>query len=221
MARQRFIWPEIWKDPIFGRLAPTEQVFFIACFSLADDEGRLLADPAFLRSEMFPYKDYTSKKVKTVRDAVIEQVDSVHLYTAQGQEYIALLRWSEYQKPKYPKPSKIPPPFLQASPKRSEGFPENGAMGWDGLDRDGLDSAGVGANEPAQDSVREERLARLVKVCGEFDDSTRGVIAGYLDGARESDVGAAIEAARGPGVKSPIAVAVSELKKRAQAREVA
>jgi hypothetical protein len=138
MARQRFIWPDIWKDPVFGRLTAEEQVFFIACFSLADDEGRLLADTASLRGDMFRFKTHSLGRVKKVRDGVVAKVESVHLYTAQGQEYIALLKWGDYQRPKYPSPSKIPPPFLQSSPILPPVLEEDSSTGRDGLEGDEL-----------------------------------------------------------------------------------
>ncbi|MCR4340797.1 MAG: hypothetical protein NUW01_13025 [Gemmatimonadaceae bacterium] len=141
MARQRFIWPTIWSDPVFGRLKPDEQVFFIGLFSIADDDGRLLADPAHLRAQIFAYKDYSLKKVKAIRDAVVREVSSAHLYSAHGQEYIALLKWRRYQKPKYPKASVIPPPFLQDSGNPGGTLEESSAklppQGWVGLGWDG------------------------------------------------------------------------------------
>lgn len=155
MARQRFIWPTIWKDPVFGRLQPLEQIMFIGLFSIADDEGRLLADPAYLRSELFPYKDYTTKKVQTIRDGVVGKCNSIHLYRAPEVEYIALLNWDEFQKPKYPKPSKIPPPFLQASPTPSPKL-KAGEKASDprvGLDGVGLDRDGLGCNAEAAPSA--------------------------------------------------------------------
>ena len=172
MARQRFIWPDIWKDPVFGRLTPEEKVFFIACFSLADDEGRLLADAASLRGEMFRFNDYSLNRVAKVRDSVVAKVDSVHLYIAQGQEYIALLRWDDYQKPKYPTPSKIPPPFLQDSPKPSGTLGEDSSMGRDGLGRDGKEREGPSRkSEVAEEHetngpgfFTEQAKARLRKV---------------------------------------------------------
>lgn len=136
VARQRFIWPSIWKDPVFGRLPGDEQVLFIGLFSIADDEGRLMADPAYLRAELYPYKDFTTKRVTALRDRVVEKCAHVHLYEIGGQAYIQLRKWSDYQKPKYPKPSRIPPPsFPESSPNVSP-------QGRDGLDRDGLDWVG-------------------------------------------------------------------------------
>ncbi len=147
MARQRFIWPSIWKDPVFGRLTDAEQVLFIGLFSIADDEGRLLADPAYIRSELFPYREVSVKKVTALRDAVAAKCDNVHLYEVEGTTYIALLKWSEYQKPKYPKPSRIIPPTFP------EGSPNASTQGWVGLDRDGLGRDGKGRTGMDRDGL--------------------------------------------------------------------
>lgn len=64
----------------------------------------------------------------------------------------------------------------------------------------------------------DERVLRLLDVCRDADRSTGNVLRKYLPGLREADVGAAIEAARGPGVKSPTKVCVAILKQRAEAR---
>lgn len=170
MARQRFIWPEIWKDPVFGRLAHDEQVLFIGLFSIADDEGRTNADPAYLRGELFTYKDYTVKRVKAIRDRVVQKCEHIHLYKPNGLEYIALLKWSYYQKPKYPSPSKIPPPFPEDSPTIPGNLPEDSPNGSErlpprararitrgvGLGREELNPAvDVGANDASAETDDE------------------------------------------------------------------
>lgn len=141
MARQRFIWPTIWADKTFGELKPDEQVLFMALVSLADDEGRLNADPMFLRAQVFGYKDYSAKKVENLRNGLVERMRNVHLYRPHGYEHdvIQLLKWAEYQRPKYAKPSKIPPPLAEDSPNvppiLEEDFPIG--QGRVGMDRDG------------------------------------------------------------------------------------
>jgi hypothetical protein len=147
--RQRFIHPGVWKDPVFGRLDPLEQLLFIGFFSIADDEGRLLADPDFLKAEVFPYAKFTSRKVKLTRDGVVAKMASVHLYESLQIEYIELLKWRDYQKPKYPSPSKIPPAFPESSPN---GSPElepvdkttSQRVGF-GLGKGRVDALGLGA----------------------------------------------------------------------------
>jgi hypothetical protein len=231
VARQRFIHPEIWKDPVYGKLQPIEQLLFIGLFSIADDEGRLLADAAYLRSEIFPFKDYTNKKVQSIRDAVVQAMVNVHLYRANGYDYIALLKWAEYQKPKYPKPSKLPPPFLEDSPKLPPRLPEASptdspldragqGLGWEGQGRDDE------SQEPATASTdfkSPDPVARLLAAMSDKDDGTerelRKRIAKYH--LAEGDLEEAREAALSPSAVSPTAVAMSVLKQRGEERSAA
>ncbi|HID31706.1 MAG TPA: hypothetical protein EYP19_17130 [Desulfobacterales bacterium] len=116
MPRQRFIHPQIWSDPTLGKLTPIERLFFIGCFSNADDEGRLVAVPAYLRSIIFPYDDLTIDQVREIRDRVVDVCRNLILYEVDGTEYLSFVKWSRYQKPKYPSPSILPPPPEPHSP---------------------------------------------------------------------------------------------------------
>jgi len=111
MARQRFIWPDIWSDPNFAKLSPNGKVFYIGLFSNADDEGRIMADPAYLKSMIWPCepKRKVSETLRT-RSEVIYSMRNVKLYKRGGNEYIQLLDWHKWQSPKYPQPSKLPAP---------------------------------------------------------------------------------------------------------------
>lgn len=153
MARQRFIWPTIWKDPVFGRLSADEQVLFIGLFSIADDEGRLLADPAYLRSELFAYRTFSLKKMEALRDSVVAKCANVYAYEAGGIEYIALRKWGDYQHPKYAKASRIPDPSLEESSAIL------GSQGWVGLDRDGLGWNGQGREGLDRDGAADAAKA--------------------------------------------------------------
>lgn len=147
MARQRFIWPSIWTDPTLGRLKPIELLLYIGCFSNADDDGRLLGDAAYLRSRIFPYQDLTLRRVKSIRDSVCDVSGSLHLYEVGGVEYLYLSNWSEYQKPKYPTASKLPPPPPDGLPqdsgngsgKPSPSLPPRVGLGWEGSKKSVVD----------------------------------------------------------------------------------
>jgi hypothetical protein len=115
VTRQRFIHPEIWTDPDVGRLHPTARLFFIGCFSNADDEGRLPGSPAYLRNVIFPYDDISLDKVQTIRDEAVAACKNLVLYTVDGAEYMAFTKWARWQNPRYAKPSKLPPPQLEVA----------------------------------------------------------------------------------------------------------
>lgn len=155
MARQRFIWPTLWDDPALGRLDAGTRLLYIACFSLADDEGRLVGDPVFLKGAAFRYANISSGKVKAMRDKLAEVCSSFCVYNDRGHDYIAFLNWGEFQKPKYPKPSQLPPPPGNPSGSVPETLGERSSLGRDGLgrdgmDRDGMDRDGQGLDMPAE-----------------------------------------------------------------------
>lgn len=110
MARQRYIHPEFWTDPALARLTPTERLFFAGCVSHADDDGRLLGNPAYLRSVIFPYDDFTVADVAAMRNHAVQEVQGLAYYRHEDEEYLALLNWRRYQNPRYRKPSKLPSP---------------------------------------------------------------------------------------------------------------
>lgn len=114
MAKQRFIHPDIWDDKTLGLLPEAELLLYIACFSLADDEGRLVGEAAWLRAHVFPYREYTSGEVAMMRDHIAAEKRNFHVYTDDGKEYIAFLNWDEFQKPKYKRDSKLPAPVFPA-----------------------------------------------------------------------------------------------------------
>jgi len=110
MARKRMIDPSIWSDESFGSLSSGAKILFIGLFSNADDEGRILANPAYLKATVFMYDTVTLDIIKTKRTEVIEKMSSVILYEVDGKEYIQLSRWEEYQKQQKDRiqPSKLP-----------------------------------------------------------------------------------------------------------------
>jgi hypothetical protein len=151
MARQRFIWPTIWDDPDLGRLTSDARLLYIACFSLADDQGRILGDPTYLKTQAFRYRErVTGSHIEKLLDELTGSCASFHRYEVDGSNYIAFLNWDEFQKPKYPKPSKLPAPpgkrsrrkpaprSQKPSGKASETLPEASpiGLGWDGLGRE-------------------------------------------------------------------------------------
>lgn len=144
MARQRFIWPNLWDDPQLGRLTDTERLLYIGCFSMADDDGRLIGEPAHLRSTVYAFRPRMSlASVTNARTNISQACSQFHVYEVAGVEYIQFLNWGEWQKPKYPSPSKLPPPpgmtlvekrWLKGDSGNGSGtVPEGSPVGWVGL----------------------------------------------------------------------------------------
>lgn len=110
MARQRFIWPDLWEDPDLGRVSERAMLLYIGCFSNADDDGRLIGDPEFLKSTVFPYRRITETQIRAARDELEAACSAFVVYKSREIEYVAFLNWDSWQRPKYPKPSKLPAP---------------------------------------------------------------------------------------------------------------
>jgi len=118
MPRRRMISPNIWKDPDFAKLNDPEKVLLIGIISNSDDEGRIIATPEALKADIFPYDHKkTASVVKKLRDSVVGKMKNVCLYTNNEVEYICLLRWKRYQKPKHFKPSILPKPPIEPYPE--------------------------------------------------------------------------------------------------------
>lgn len=195
MARQRFIWPDLWTDPVIGRLDSDAALFFIGCFSNADDDGRLLADPAYLRSTIFPYRDFSVSEVEAIRDRAIAACDNLTLYEALGKTILQFDKWPTYQKPKYPKPSKLPPPrnrkpaplSQKPSGKTSEHVEEAsgnppGSLGEASVT--GLGWVGLGSKPPLPPS-RGARLTRKQREQQELAAEQAATHAKHLVGCRK------------------------------------
>jgi DnaD/phage-associated family protein len=169
MPRQRFIHPDIWGDKKIAKLTFIERLFFIGCFSNADDEGRMIGDPAYLRSMIFKYDDLTLEQIKEIRDRVLLVNKNLILYQVDGEEYLFFAKWKEYQKPKYPTPSKIPPPptnITEDSGNLPGELPEPLHHGMD-LGRDGMGLGGVdvgkGETPPPKKEIEPNKLKPVIK----------------------------------------------------------
>ena len=97
MADKRMIPIVTFEDPNFGKLSPVAMVMFIGMIVLADDEGRLRANPTYLTSRIFGYKGYTLEQSKKIVNEVIFTIKSVKRYVVENEEYIQLTKWNKYQ----------------------------------------------------------------------------------------------------------------------------
>lgn len=108
MARKRMIDPSIWINEDFGTLSSLAELVFIGLFSIADDEGRGKASPAYIKAVLFPYKDdlRIADIEKTLSE--ISSKMSVIFYSCDGNMYYTLTSWNTFQKIDKPTESKIP-----------------------------------------------------------------------------------------------------------------
>ena len=110
MARKRMIDPSIWQSEDFSKLSYFSRLVFIGLFSNADDEGRGRANPAFLKSAIFPYDE--GLRVADIEKSLNEIAAhmSTTFYTHDEKEYYIFDHWADWQKIDRATQSKFPPP---------------------------------------------------------------------------------------------------------------
>lgn len=127
MARKRFLARKVWDDEPFVASSAQERLLFIGLITYADDYGHVPVRPGLLRKWLFGEdEDVTADMVRQWRDNVIARFENVKLYTVDGQEFVELANWKDYQdlkyqgKPEYPFPDGTKEPTRSLPAKKSE-----------------------------------------------------------------------------------------------------
>lgn len=112
MPKPRIIDSGFFDDLDVAGLSRDERLLMVAIVSrCADDYGRLVAHPAYLRKQAFGYdEDLSIEDVAMMRAHILEHCKNVVIYTVNGQDYIYLSNFAKYQKIRYHVDSKLPPP---------------------------------------------------------------------------------------------------------------
>lgn len=101
----------LWANEHFGEMPMMARLLLLGIINHADDQGRIKAKLAYLRTEIFRYDDdVTNEQVAECLER-IEANDTITLYAADGKEYIQLLNWWDYQSLQYAAPSEYPRPI--------------------------------------------------------------------------------------------------------------
>lgn len=106
---RRMIDSSMWQNEKFAELPMGARLLQIGIINQADDQGRVKANPAYLRAQVFPYDDIGSEQVQEWLE-LIQKNDTIRLYTADGKQYGQLLKWWDYQSLQYAQPSEYPRP---------------------------------------------------------------------------------------------------------------
>lgn len=95
--QRRMIYTKIWTSEQFGKLSDRAKLLFIGSITLADDDGRLRGNPAYLRGQVFPYDENMAvSEVLRLRNEV-EKSGLISVYSIDGCEYIQHPKWTDYQ----------------------------------------------------------------------------------------------------------------------------
>jgi len=100
MARGRFISNDIIADKEINELSSdTSRLAYIFLITLADCEGRVIGDPVYLASVLFPRRREVTPDM--IRSFIIEWINAgfiVWYETPNGEKAIQLINWGKHQK---------------------------------------------------------------------------------------------------------------------------
>lgn len=112
MAR-RILDTAFWDDTDVADLGYPERLLLICMItdeSLSNDYGWLPAHPKVLKKHAFGYDTCTVAEVEAWRNAIFEKCKNVKPYSVNGQDYIDLVKFPEWQKLRYKRKTHLPPP---------------------------------------------------------------------------------------------------------------
>lgn len=130
MARKRMIDPSFWDDLNVAKLSIAGRLCFIGMVSNADDEGRIEADPRYIKRAVFGFDDeLSSTDVAGLLAEIQRSCPSVVFYEVDGRALASFTNWKRYQYIQKPQTSRLPPvpvtdeydtDTVPASPSRRE-----------------------------------------------------------------------------------------------------
>jgi hypothetical protein len=139
--RIRSLKPEALQHRKVGRLSNAAFRLWVGLITQADDEGRVIWDPAQFRLLVFGYQEITTGDV-TAALSEITAFGLARLYNVNGTEYVDLPSWAEHQKINKPSESTLPAyeggAIREHSRNTTGAFPEHSGITPDGSDRIGI-----------------------------------------------------------------------------------
>ena len=89
---------EFWLDEKIGSLPPEARLLYIGTWSLADDNGVLRGNPAYIRSQLFAYdEEVTAADVRRWIELLTAERMLVP-FTHRGERYLLVRRFRDHQK---------------------------------------------------------------------------------------------------------------------------
>ena len=123
--------PNFWQSQDVARLTIRQRLLAIGLFSIADDEGRGVANPAYVRSQVFAYDDFTTKEIADDLEVIAEGLE-IDFYVVGGNRYYAWRAWTKWQRVDKPRASMIPGLEMRSENDSRNGS-ENGSQTDSGL----------------------------------------------------------------------------------------
>jgi hypothetical protein len=93
-----------------AELSIRQRLLVLGIIANADDQGRIKANPRWLRSKIFPYDEISAQDIREDIQLIESANDTIQCYQVDGKQYIQLINWWEYQSPQWAKKSEYPAP---------------------------------------------------------------------------------------------------------------
>lgn len=106
---RRMIDASMWQNEHFAELPMGARLLQIGIINHADDQGRVKANPAWLRAQVFPYDSLSTDEVQGWLNMMAAN-QTIILYMVDGKQYAQLTNWWKYQSLQYAQPSQYPRP---------------------------------------------------------------------------------------------------------------
>lgn len=121
MSRIRSLKPEILEDAVTAALSDVAFRTFVGFILLADDYGRLRAEPGWLLGQIFWSRDPSREFREAFREALSELTRGrlVTFYELDGQRYAEIRNWAKHQKVDHPGKPRVPAPAEHDAPPPS------------------------------------------------------------------------------------------------------
>lgn len=108
MAR-RMIDSRIRSSETFAGFTLRQRDLWHGLLVVVDDQGRMPANPAFVRAQVWPFDDFSLAEVETDL-AYLEAAGNIFRYQVDGRAYLQIVNWWKYQAPQWCNSSTSPAP---------------------------------------------------------------------------------------------------------------
>lgn len=147
MARIRTIKPDFWNHPVMSALPDAARLAAIGLLNLADDEGYFFANPALVRSFLWPF-DECSTKARTALET-LSKCGFIEIRESQSHGEIGLIiSFKNHQRIDRPSASKIRTYFDSANIRRT--LDDQSSLERKGKERKGKECKYFGAADAAK-----------------------------------------------------------------------
>lgn len=161
MPRIRTLKPECWQDAGMGRLSRDARLLFVGLITQADDDGRLVAEPALLRAQIFPYDHDLDLDTIATWLLELERERLLVLYMHGRERFAALPSWHRHQKINRKTESRIPEPESEHSVRIHGGLSETSPP--EGRERNGVEGVERNGSTTPTPFLQRQRFKKHVE----------------------------------------------------------